>query len=347
MIDPIHEFRGRVATRKEFQPSQHACNRCVINRDGDLLFVASEKSVFGYNLMLERCFRVYGGHEGLVDDLDIDYGSHFLVSVGADYKIIVHEIDSEEPFAQYDASAFYCCCCFTASSIRQIAAVQSTQMRQLPILSVFHLQTQEKSLKQKFTVQFDVPINCVIWPADNTIICGDNQGKLYLIDVQNRRIERFVEAHRGPINSLTSSFDHTYIAAASNEQSASLWDLDLVHRATFPHPNGLLVSCCAISPIAPHIVLASSADKKDVATTNMGATDFTINFFHLIYQEEFASMKAHKSTVNWVGFTPDGMTIITTSHEGTFAVIRLGGEYADLVRNDNAELEKARRGLTA
>jgi WD40 repeat protein len=215
-------------------------------------------------------------------------------------------------------------------------------MKQSPILSVFHLQQQDRMLKQKFTVQFETQINCVIWPGDTTIICGDNLGKLYIVSLTERGVTKSIEAHRGPINSLTSSFDHTYIAAASNEQSASLWDLDLNHRGTFPHPNGLLVSCCAISPIAPHIVLASSADKKDVATTNMGATDFTINFFHLIYQEEFAAMKAHKSTVNWVGFTPDGMTIVTTSHEGTFAVIRLGGEYAELVQKDNAELERAK-----
>jgi hypothetical protein len=297
--------------------------------------------------MLDQCFRIYSGHEGVVDDLDIDQGGRFLLSVGADYKVIVHEVESGVILAEHESKGFCCSCCFTATRMGQIATVQSTQMKQTPELSVFHFQVTERRLNLKYKIPFETQVNCVIWPADTVIICGDNVGRLHIINPTERKVMSCVDAHRGAINSLSSSWDHKFIAAASNEQAASIWDLELNPLGTFPHPNGLLVSCCAISPIAPHIVLASSAEKKDVASTNMGGTDFTINFFHLIYQEEFASMRAHKSTVNWVGFTPDGMTIVTTSHEGTFAVIRLGEEYAELAREHSAEVEDARNAFSS
>jgi WD40 repeat protein len=78
---------------------------------------------------------------------------------------------------------------------------------------------------------------------------------------------------------------------------------------------------------------------------NSGSTDFTINFFHLVFQEEFASIKVYKSPVNWIGFTPDGWTLVTTSQEGTFTIIRLGGSYAAICQEHEREMDEIRRNI--
>ena len=106
IIDPIDHCRGSGSTATIMQPGLKACNRCVINKDGDLLFVASEKFIYGYNLLTEVCFRVYEGHDGIVEDLDVD--DYHIVAVDKDiykyesyfdlhevYTIFYHDLDSK------------------------------------------------------------------------------------------------------------------------------------------------------------------------------------------------------------------------------------------------------------
>lgn len=341
-MDPIEEFRGAFTRGKVFQPGTKACNKAVINRDGDLLFVASANVIYGYNLLTEVCFRRYEGHEGMIDDVDVDSNSKYIVSVGSDGFIVIHDIETGEEIIRHDQKMLMRCCCFAPHG--EIAVVSSTQMKQQPILSVYHIQTRTNTLKKKFELNFENGVNCIVWPVDTIILAGDVLGKLILIEsMETKEISKKVDAHRGAINSITVSFDNKFIATASADTTACTWDLNLEKIGTFPH--SFLVSCAAISPNAPHIVLASSADKKSVAQTNFGSTDFTINFFHLIFQEEFASMKVHKSTINWVGFTPDGMTLVTTSQEGTFMIIRLGSDYQEMKRNHILEIKKMEEAM--
>jgi WD40 repeat protein len=339
----IAKFRDKGTTGTVFQPGEKACNRCVINRDGDLLFVASDKFIYGYNLMTETNFNVYRGHEGVVEDLDVDSTSRFLVSVASDKIILLHDVATSRPLQTCHTEFFMRCCCFAPGLMQFFAVVSATVLGQQPVLSIFRYGV-ETLIQKGASLSFTDGIGGMIWPSDDQIILGDEKGKLHevtnLLD-QTRQRGKTVDAHRGAINSLTLSFDRTFFASASADTTASTWDLNLQKIETFPH--SFLVSCCAIAPNAPHIVLASSADKRTVASSNFGSTDFTINFFHLIFQEEFASVKVHKSTVNWVGFTPDGWTLVTTSHEGTFLVIRLGADYAALCEVHAKELEDIRK----
>jgi WD40 repeat protein len=342
-MDPISACRGPVNRVVLFQPGEKACNRAVINREGDLLFVASGDKIYGYNLMTEVCFCIYGGHDGVVEDVDIDRNSDSLVSVGADSKVIVHKVSQPDVCSVADTGKLMRCCCQHGGGLKFVAAVTSHQLRQEPTLLVYRVRP-NGGLEQKWRLAFASPVNAVIWPQDDLLIVADTAGKLSMIAPPPSSsalptIVKTIDAHRGAINSLTMSFDRKFFASASADTTACTWDMNLEKLGTFPH--SFLVSSCAIAPNdVPHIVLASSADKKNVANTNFGSADFTINFFHLIFQEEFASMKVHKSTVNWVGYTPDGMTLVTTSQEGTCQIIRLGEEYEEMKRNHIEELAR-------
>ena len=317
-MNPIAEFRGPFSQATSFQPGEKSCDKIVINKEGDLMFVATDKYIFGYNLMKEICFRKYEGHQGIITSIDVNDKSDLLLSVGADTNIYIHSVETGEVLIRFEAGKLWSCCCF-APKINQIAVVSSKQMKQTPTLYIYHIKLSEKTLIPKYTYSFESGVNAIIWPNESSIIVGNEKGKLILLSSQDKmefEKVREVEAHRGPINSITMSFDKKCFATASADTTASTWSLNLERRAIFPH--SFLVSAAAISPNGKHIVLASSADKKSVAGTNFGSTDFTINFFHMVFQEEFASMKVHKSPVNDVKFTPDGMTLVTASQEGTF-----------------------------
>ncbi|KAH0803018.1 Eukaryotic translation initiation factor 3 subunit I [Histomonas meleagridis] len=348
-MNPISEFRGPITSATIFQPSDKACNRCVINKEGDLLFVASANVVYGYNLMTEVCFKRYEGHDGVIEDIDINETSTRLISVGADQRVLIHSIETGNVILEMDSKTLLQCCCFAPGKINQAVIVSSSQMKQVPTLRLFHLKTQTDAahpFDEKFKHEFSDGVNSVVWPNDNTIIVGDVKGRLMLFskkDSTEFKLIRTVDAHRGSINSISVSFDKKFISTASADTTACTWTLELEKVGMFPH--SFLVSSTSFSPNGKHIVLASSADKKNVATTNFGSTDFTINFFHIVFQEEFASIKVHKSPVNDVKFTPDGMTVVTTSQEGTVMVIRLGEDYQRMVETHDEELEKIKQEI--
>lgn len=361
IIDPIEYCRGAGSTATIMQPGLKACNRCVINKDGDLLFVASEKFIYGYNLLTEICFRVYEGHEGIVEDLDVDDNSKFLISVAADNQVIVHNIETGERVCTYESRAFMECCSWAPGRNEAVVfskASKETGPSAMILLRMVCLNRDKGSWKldNRSIITFPKSMKAVIWPDDNTIICGDEEGTLWKLDqraldgdkktnTKTGKIEDFADAvlkkvvgHRAVISNITLSFNKNFFATASaGDTTVKTWDLDLNEIGKYMH--NYVVSCAAIAPDAPHIVLASTADHSNIARTNTGSTDFTINFFHLIFQNQFASMKVCKSAVNWVGFTPDGMNIVTTAHEGTFNIIRLGGKYSDMVKEHKKELE--------
>lgn len=344
----IDRLRGQVSEGIIFTPGERACNRGCINPQGDLLFVASEKQVVGYNLMTETCFKIFRGHDGQVEDLDVETPEgERLVSCGNSQHLIVHNIETGAIIVDKDEGKILRACCFGPPRMHFIATVSAKQLKQPIELKGYHLVDRNgiHQLVQKFKLTLDTPVNCIRWPHADLIIMGDDQGRILLVDVSGEtpEIKGTFNAHRGPINNITMSFCGQFFATASADTTACTWRVPgtasepLEKMGTYNH--SFLVSCAAISPNAPHIVLASSADQSNVARTSFGSTDFTINFFHTIFQEEFASMKVHKSTVNWVGFTPDGRTLVTTSHEGTCQVIRLGGQYEKIVREHQKELE--------
>lgn len=280
-----------------------------------------------------------------MEDLAVDSQTKYLLSVAADNCILLHDIASGE-IAFRERSDYMRCCCFAPGRLNLFAVVTAALMGRKPILSVFQLAPAKIILKHP-QIEFEDPINGIIWPSDDQIIVGDERG--HLIEISGagiggaRQIAQKKEAHRGAINSLTLSFDRSFFASASADTTAITWNTKLERLETFPH--SFIVSCCAISPHSPHIVLASSADKRTVAQSSFGSTDFTINFFHLVFSEEFASIKVCKSTVNWVVFSPDGWTVVTTCHEGTFLVLRLGGDYAEICQEHHREMEVLRQEM--
>ena len=346
------KLRGHSSTYTSHQPAEGKCQRGTINADGDLLFVAAGKNIYGYNLMTEVCFREYTGHTGMVEDLAVNDTSTQLASVASGTgALIVQDVETGNIVGNFETMEFMSCCAWAPGRINRLVAFSTTQMRQTPTMFIFHPGSKHGQLKGKVT--FPSEVHCVIWPTDSVIICGDKEGRIWrlevdkIIDYYEKKITslsdmagaaKSVEGHRGQVNNLTLSANKRVFASASSEAVAATWDLDLNRIGTFPHK--FVVSCAAIAPTAPHIVLASSADKASVARTNTGSTDFTINFFNVVFHEEFASMKVARSPVNWVGFTPDGLTLVTTHEEGTFSIIRLGAQYMKLAADHQKELNE-------
>lgn len=331
-MNPIQRLRGANSTQKTFFPGQRACYKAIINNDGDLLFVSSYDSIYGYNLFTENLFHTYKIDDGVINDFDIDLKSEYIVAMGTQ-SITIFRIETGEALARSEPNLYLRCCCI--SPMNYIAVVTSTQGKQDPVLYSYHFISKNKNLQDKGHLKFDKPINCITYSDDSRIICGDNEGGLYQINTEqltkssdnSQCITKKISAHRGAINSIRKSWDGRMFATASADTTACTWNTETFEKlGTFPH--SYLVSSVAFSPIYHQIVLASSSIKQSVARTS--GNYYPINFFNLIFQEEFAMINCFQSPLNDVVFSPDGYTLVVTSEQGSFMVIRLGDSYRQM-----------------
>lgn len=346
-MNPIQRFRGANTTQKTFFPGQRAVYKAIINNDGDLLFVSSYQIIYGYNLFTENLFRTYKNEDGVINDFDIDQKSEFIVAMGTQ-SISIFSIETGEALASINPNQYLRCCCI--SPMNFIAYVTSTQGKQEPVLSVYHFSKNSPTQKvsnEKLKLKFEKQINCIVFSDDYKIICGDNEGGLYQINTEqvsknsdnSQMITKKISAHRGAINSIRKSWDGRMFATASADTTACTWNTETFEKlGTFPH--SYLVSSVAFSPIYHQIVLASSSIKQSVASTS--GNYYPINFFNLIFQEEFAMINCFQSPLNDVVFSPDGYTLVVTSEQGSFMVIRLGDNYRQK-SEEHKEKEKAIR----
>ena len=182
-MESIFSLREKDTHSIIFQPGERSCNRAFINKDGDLLFVATEKQVVGYNLFTESCFKIYEGHDGAIDDLAVDDNSTLLLSVGASRKILIHDIASGDVRYQIDEQVIDKACCFSPKNFPYIATVSSGQLKQQIILKVYKMS--HKNLEPIDKIEFKEPINSIRWFADQYIIAGDESGRLHLILFDN------------------------------------------------------------------------------------------------------------------------------------------------------------------
>lgn len=333
-MDPIEVFRGKQSTSISFSPGERSVSCGTLNPDGDLLFCACQSEIFSYNLFTERCFQVYGGHDGAITD--IAASKDLLVSVGTSQHVVIHQFTDKHPIINHSVGQLLGACALQAS--HDLIVLSTAQMKQAPHLFYFIINRKDKALSEKLRFKLKNQCNTVKWKNDNQVILGSIEGELLLFDLKEKNIIKTINAHRGVINSISISPDRKFFATASAEAKACIWDYETFEKlGTFVHSQ--VVSSVAISPIGPHVVLASSLDQKDVATTRAGGSDFTIVFYHLVYQERFAQMKVHKSTVNFVLFTPDGYTLITGAYEGVILIIRLAKDYKTILDQHKLELE--------
>ncbi|EAX97994.1 hypothetical protein TVAG_114460 [Trichomonas vaginalis G3] len=349
----IDEIRGSQTESVLFTPGERACTHACLDSTGHLAFVVSDKDVYGYFIPFGTNFKIYSGHDGAITDIDIEPENKIIATVGNSMHIIFHEVETGNILLDELTDKMHAACCFGPRNMHFFATVTSKQMKQEIVLTGYHFV--EKRGKDDYPIdmsnvmfkyKFDCVVNSIRWPKADMILAGDVQGKVHVLTGLNNDVPnvQIIDAHRGPINAITMSFDNNFFATASADTTARLWKIPQKEIDQFEligtYNHSFQISCAAISPKEPVIVLASTADHSEVARINSGSTDFTINFFHTIFQEEFASMKVHKSPINWVAFTSDGFSLITTSAEGTFQVIHLCGDYAESIIEQRRKMKE-------
>jgi len=128
-----------------------------------------------------------------------------------------------------------------------------------------------------------------------------------------------LRGHRGPVLAVASSVNQKYLATASSDSTAKVWDA----------ATGLCLRTLQHSEIVEDV--AFSPDSMRVATASL---DGTARVWNIAGGEELLTLRGHRLSVNSVAFSPDGKRLATAGADGTARLwdLRNGRELLTLRR---------------
>ena len=159
------------------------------------------------------------------------------------------------------------------------------------------------------------PTNIVWMPLNEIImVCFDN-GAIRLYDpVTGDEMEDFM-AHEKKINRIYFNREKTLFITSSADCTAKLWDaVDFKHLKTYKTDRP--VNDAVISETKDHILLGGGQEAMSVTTTSGKVGKFETRFFHLVYEEEFASVKGHFGPINALAINPNGRSYASGAEDG-------------------------------
>ena len=287
---------------------------CVkYNRDGDLLFSSSKDNVpTVWRTEDGKRLGTYDGHKGTVWHLDATSDSKYLLTGGADMTVkmwevqtgkMLHEIAMPGPVRQVEwaeGNKFFFAHCDPFRGSRS----------QLKIFDVDYDDMAKAPVERTVWVGLGVPagkkVNKATWmPLNKCILLGDEFGKIRVYDVATGKIVADFAAHKKKINSLQWNKEKTLLVTGSADCTSKVFDVsDFSHLKTYQ--TQVPVNSAAISPIKEHVLVAGGQEAMNVTTTSARAGKFETKFFHLVFEEEFGSVKGHFGPVNSLAIHPDG-----------------------------------------
>jgi WD40 repeat protein len=150
--------------------------------------------------------------------------------------------------------------------------------------------------------------NCVKFsPNGRLLACGDQEGRLVLVEAATGRQQPVLAGHKGGIASLAFSHNGSMVATGGGPPGAILWELSS-GRQVHALPHGEHVNGVAFSP-----------DGRVVATAG---SDNRVRLWDVATGAERVVLEGHIAWVESVAFSPDGTIIASASDDRTVRLWR-------------------------
>lgn len=147
------------------------------------------------------------------------------------------------------------------------------------------------------------------------IITGDDSGVIRLHDPLTGEVKKEVKDHTKKINSLAFNLEKTLLITGSADHTSKLFDIK-TWKCLKTFETEVPVNAAAISPIKEHCFVAGGQEAMNVTTTSARVGKFETKLFHMVFGDEFGSIKGHFGPVNTISLHPDGTGFATGSEDG-------------------------------
>ncbi|KAK1744764.1 eukaryotic translation initiation factor 3 subunit I [Skeletonema marinoi] len=283
------------------------------NFDGDLLFTASKDHIPSVwrNENGER-IGTFNGHKGTIWDLDVCRFSKRVVTASADASAKLWDCETGECIKTFvhhgpvRGAAW-------ADGSNMFATISDPFVEHNAQISVYDVPENDdpSSYSDSPRLEIDLPKtsdgNVSMLPT----LFGSTSMKLSLL----------------PLIMVQSVY--MIRRQGRTDFTAKLYDVvDLKHLKTYKTDRP--VNDAVISETKDHILLGGGQEAMSVTTTSGKVGKFETRFFHLVYEEEFGSVKGHFGPINALAINPNGRSYASGAEDGYIRLHYFDKSYLDM-----------------
>lgn len=304
------------------------------SREGDLIFSCAKDNQpnVWYALNGER-LGTFNGHNGAVWCIDVDWNTTKVLTGSADNTCKLWDCETGSCLTTLETNNAVRSCGFSYSANYVMLTTDKTMGFPCEIL-IYDIRDGNQMLsgepQQKITIPTSEPkITSAIWCGlDEVIITGHENGECRQYEMKSTELLNSNKEHTKQINDIQLSKDGNWFITASKDFSAKLFDVDSMDELK-TYKTERPVNSASISPLYDHVVLGGGQEAMSVTTTSTRIGKFDARFFHLVFEEEFGSIKGHFGPINSLSFHPDGKSYSSGGEDGYVRVHFFDQTYLD------------------
>jgi translation initiation factor 3 subunit I len=163
---------------------------------------------------------------------------------------------------------------------------------------------------------------------EHIFVSMDN-GVMRLYSPETGVMVKEIVAHEKKLNRVQFNREKTLAITSSADFTSKLYDaVNWKHLYTYKTDRP--VNDAVISEKKDHILLGGGQEAMSVTTTSGKVGKFETRFFHLVYQEEFGTVKGHFGPINALAINPNGRDYASGAEDGYVRLHHFDKSYLDM-----------------
>lgn len=311
------------------------------NYDGDLLFTGSKDHVPSvWRAESGERLGTFNGHKGTIWDIDCDRFTNRVLTASADATARLWDCETGECARSFPHRGPVRGAAW-ADGADMFATISDPFVEFNAMISVYEVPRDEdpESYAETPRLEIDLPktddgkrINPtkIAWlNCNEALFVTFDNGAVRLYDPRSgEEMDEFFP-HEKKINNVSFNREKTLFITSSADFTSKLYDVvDLEHLKTYK--TGRPVNDAVISETKDHILLGGGQEAMSVTTTRATMGKFETRFFHLVYEEEFGTVKGHFGPVNALAINPNGRSFASGAEDGYVRLHFFDKSYLDM-----------------
>ena len=274
----------------------------------------------------------FNGHKGTIWDLDCNRHSTHLLTASADASVKLWSCETGECLATFPHTGPVRGVAW-AEGDRQFATIADPFVDHNAKITIFGIDSDlprlEIDLPKDHNNKRVNPTNVVWMPLNEYLLVTFDNGAIRLYDPISGNEEDEIMAHEKKINRVYFNRNKTFFITASADFTSKLYDtVDLKHHKTYKTDRP--VNAAVISETKDHILLGGGQEAMSVTTTSGKVGKFETRFFHLVYEDEFGTVKGHFGPINALAINPNGLSYASGAEDGYIRLHFFDKSYLDM-----------------
>jgi translation initiation factor 3 subunit I len=280
----------------------------------------------------------YNGHLGTVWDLDPSWCSTFLITAGADQKVMLWEVETGDDLLTYEHGGPVRSVAFNEIANKFVSCNDNFSDNP-PSINIYEFNsTDPMSSSREPLKQFKLEMSCkatrVCWvnyrnQLDGGILVTLEDGRIQILDPETGDVLEEEKVHSKQVKRISMNKDKTLLFTASEDCTGKMLDADTL-ETLITYETDRPVNAIVPHPTKDHVLLGGGQDAMSVTTTSGRVGKFECRFFERIYNTEIGRVKGHFGPINAIAINPDGRSYASGAEDGYIRLHHFDQAYIEM-----------------